>query len=337
MKPVTIEGRRIARSWWGEEWCRSIEGFADWSDRLPRGRSCCRGGHILDLDLDHYGSVRALVEGSASVPYRVAVQIKPLGKMDYLALVRRCSGRLDSITELLEGRFPRDLGDMFIGTLFPGRNEIRYSCSCPDRASLCRHTASVLYGIGNRLDADPCLIFSLRGIDPDRFLGRIVKREADTLWSRASGTRSGGRIIPDNELPGLFGVDVDEDQESLPMVMAEGSALRLDRQTFLYSDGSYSASAFMRDGRFILSPGARVSAVTKRTCPEHIAASRSDAGMEGKGIRTLRTTVMLDTIEDVTAFIRGTPSDTSPWRTVFGASFSSVMEDQAYLDEHDPS
>jgi uncharacterized Zn finger protein len=35
---------------------------------------------------------------------------------------------------------------------FPVPKEIRFNCSCPDWASMCKHVAAVLYGVGARLD-----------------------------------------------------------------------------------------------------------------------------------------------------------------------------------------
>ena len=335
MKGVEIEGRNIAVTWWGRKWCENIEGFADWSNRLPRGRAYCRGGYIEDLDLDHHGSVRALVAGSHGWPYRVTVQIAPLSVASFNELVSRCSDRMENISELLEGRFPRDLEELFVKTLFPARSEIRYSCSCPDWASLCKHIAAVMYGIGNRLDSDPGLIFSLRGIDLDLLSARIIGREADRLWERLSSHRDSGRIIPDSELRRLFGVDPEEEPApclSVPAT-ASRSALRLDRQTFIYSDSRYHASAFIRDGRIVLSVGAKVSRITKRRCPEHIAAMRKESGVEEPGHDgRLSAPIAFDSIDDATAFIRGTAGDPSPWHTVFGVSFVETMRQQAMLD-----
>ena len=338
MKPVVIYGRNIAGTWWGRRWCENIERFADWSNRLSRGRAYCRGGYIEDLDLDHYGSVRALVSGSSDVPYRVTVQIAPLSIESYQGLVSRCSDRIEDLQELLDGRFPHDLEQLFISTLFPSRSEIRYSCSCPDQATLCKHIAAVMYGIGNRLDSDPGLIFSLRGIDLDLFSRRIINREAVRLWERLFLPYGSDRIIPEDEVSRLFGVDVPEDHHQVPPLSPDSgkAALRLDRQTFMYSDSSYTASLFIRSGRFVLSAGSWVSRVTKRRCPEHIALMRRESGVEDPGSRgRLSCSVSFDTIEDATAFIRGTAGDISPWHTVFGVSYEETMRRQAFLDEND--
>ena len=37
--PVTIEGRTIAKSFWGKSWCTNLERYSDYENRLPRGRT----------------------------------------------------------------------------------------------------------------------------------------------------------------------------------------------------------------------------------------------------------------------------------------------------------
>src|SRR2546428_524525 len=38
-RPVAIEGRTIARSFWGKAWCDNLEAYSDFANRLPRGRT----------------------------------------------------------------------------------------------------------------------------------------------------------------------------------------------------------------------------------------------------------------------------------------------------------
>ena len=75
ISPVTIEGRKIARTFWGESWCRNLEAYSDYVNRLPRGRAYVRNGSVIDLKIEH-GRVRALVSGSSM--YEVEIEIKPL-------------------------------------------------------------------------------------------------------------------------------------------------------------------------------------------------------------------------------------------------------------------
>ncbi len=53
------------------------------------------------------------------------------------------------------GKFPQALSEIFTARgagLFPTPKEIRFSCTCPDCTSMCKHVAATLYGIGARLD-----------------------------------------------------------------------------------------------------------------------------------------------------------------------------------------
>jgi uncharacterized Zn finger protein len=50
--------------------------------------------------------------------------------------------------------------------VFPARwSDLKMHCSCPDWAVPCKHLAAVTYLLSQQIDADPFLVFSLRGID----------------------------------------------------------------------------------------------------------------------------------------------------------------------------
>ena len=63
VQPVHIEGRSIARSFWGRRWCHHLESCSDFENRLPRGRAYVRNGSVCHLDV-HAGGVDAMVVGS---------------------------------------------------------------------------------------------------------------------------------------------------------------------------------------------------------------------------------------------------------------------------------
>jgi uncharacterized Zn finger protein len=163
-RPVVIEGRAIATTWWGKAWNENLERYADYSNRIGRGRSYVRNGAVLDLKI-RPGEVEALVQGSRSKPYEVIVKIEAISKEAWSRIKTASAGQLDSLQELMSGKFPKSLGALFIEGgkgLFPGPKEIKFSCSCPDWATMCKHVAAVLYGIGARLDEEPALFFTLR-------------------------------------------------------------------------------------------------------------------------------------------------------------------------------
>src|SRR3989475_572863 len=64
VSPVVIEGRTIARTFWGRAWCDNLESYSDYANRLPRGRTYVRNGSVVDLQVAS-GGINALVSGSA--------------------------------------------------------------------------------------------------------------------------------------------------------------------------------------------------------------------------------------------------------------------------------
>lgn len=217
---VTVEGRTLARSWWGMHWNKNLERYADYDYRLDRGRSYVRSGAVLDLKIKA-GLIQAVVAGSGRKPYDVKITIKRLDPEKWKTLVEETSGRIETVLGLLEGVFPHELADLFFAEnkgLFPSPKEIRFTCSCPDYASLCKHVGASLYGIGARLDKQPALFFTLRAVNMEELVGKAATHAAGRLLSKAGG-RGGsavkkGRILKldgagEDSLSGMFGIAVD--------------------------------------------------------------------------------------------------------------------------------
>ena len=166
LRPVIIDGGVIARTWWGKAWNRNLESCEEYASRIGRGRSTVGSGAILDLQVSA-GEIKALVQGSRPKPYQVLIRIHKLNKNTWNLVTNACEGKLASLEELLAGKFPKAVEEAFLQPktgLFPSPREIEFECSCPDWASMCKHIAATLYGMGARLDEDPRLFFTLRGV-----------------------------------------------------------------------------------------------------------------------------------------------------------------------------
>jgi uncharacterized Zn finger protein len=210
MKPVVIEGNAIARTWWGKAWNLNLERYADYSNRIGRGRNYVRHGAVLDLQIEP-GLVNALVQGSRSKPYSVCIKIQTLKKEIWKNIKAACENTLESFHELLAGKFPKALGEIFTSRdtgMFPVPREIKFSCSCPDWASMCKHVAAVLYGVGARLDEDPKLFFRLRDAEIGEMIKQTVADMTGKLLEKAS--RKSSRIIEDTDLSSVFGIDIEK-------------------------------------------------------------------------------------------------------------------------------
>jgi uncharacterized Zn finger protein len=204
--PVTIEGRVIAKSFWGQSWCQNLERYSDFASRLPRGRSYVRNGSVVDLRIGK-GEVVARVAGSEL--YTVKVTIAPVKTPRWKAICRDCSGTIDSLVELLQGRLAKGVMDRVCREgdgMFPAPGEIKLSCSCPDWADMCKHVAAALYGVGARLDQTPQLLFVLRGVDENDLLAG----GSPNLPLAKSG-HSKATVLEDADMAALFGLEMAEE------------------------------------------------------------------------------------------------------------------------------
>src|SRR5438477_5247175 len=125
LSPVKIEGRQIARTFWGKAWCDNLESYRDYENRLPRGRTYVRNGSVVDLQIAPL-AVNARVSGSSI--YRVTVSIAAVPKAHWQSICRDCAGGIDSLVELLQGRFSKGVMERICRQdkgLFPRPSELR--------------------------------------------------------------------------------------------------------------------------------------------------------------------------------------------------------------------
>jgi uncharacterized Zn finger protein len=170
---------------------------------LPRGRTYVRNGSVIDLKITK-GEVRAKVMGSNL--YTVNVTVVGVPRKQWHSISADCTGSIDTLVELLQGRLSNAVMERICRPntgLFPAPKEIRFSCSCPDWASLCKHVAAVLYGVGARLDSQPELIFALRGVDP-----KDLVAQAGAGLRRSSQSPTGGKVLDDAHLADVFGIEM---------------------------------------------------------------------------------------------------------------------------------
>ena len=208
ISPIEVVGRKIAATFWGDAWCKNLESYSDYSNRLPRGRTYVRNGSVIDLRIEA-GCVRSLVSGSDI--YSVDIRIKHLAKTRWTGIKGQCAGKIDSLVELLQGSISKGVMEIVTrkgGGLFPAPREISLSCSCPDWAIMCKHVAATLYGVGARLDQEPELLFTLRGVDPAEMVATAVARPPSGGKSRR------GRVLESGELSSVFGIDIEMGEAS---------------------------------------------------------------------------------------------------------------------------
>ncbi len=203
ISPVAIDGRAIVTTFWGKAWCDNLEGYGDYESRLPRGRAYVRNGSVLDLQVSA-GNIKATVSGSDI--YDVTVRVTQLPAARWRSICADCVGGIDSLVELLQGRLSTGVMERICrqdGGLFPRPSEITFSCDCYDYASMCKHVAAVMYGVGARLDERPELLFQLRGVDETELIAGM-----DGGLPLSNAAPAADKVLISDDLSALFGLDL---------------------------------------------------------------------------------------------------------------------------------
>jgi uncharacterized Zn finger protein len=216
IEPIEIQGRTIAKKFWGKKWCEHLEAFSDYSNRLPRGRTYTRNGSICHLRIKK-GCVEAIVSGSCL--YNVKVNISTLKDNKWEAIKKKSRGQIGTLLELLKGKLSDHIMEVVADHkegLFPNKGEIKFTCDCPDWASMCKHVAAVLYGIGSRLDSQPDLLFLLRGVDASE----LITTELSTVATETDD------LLDDEGLSDIFGIDLDDAEEQETPVSANSTQIQ---------------------------------------------------------------------------------------------------------------
>ena len=205
VQPIEIEGRTIARSFWGKGWCDHLASFADFANRLPRGRRYVRNGSVCHLEI-RPGRVEAIVSGSEL--YDVTIGITQLEAAVWKSIQAKCAGQIGSMLELLQGKLSREVMGVVTERdrgLFPKPREIALDCSCPDWATMCKHVAAALYGVGHRLDHQPDLLFVLREVDAAELIATEIALPGRAVTSD---------VLADEALSDIFGIDLDTEDDT---------------------------------------------------------------------------------------------------------------------------
>lgn len=269
-QPVNIEGRTIARTFWGKNWCDNLESYSDFANRLPRGRTYVRNGSVVDLQIKP-GKVTALVAGSEI--YTINIQIHALPEKLWQSIMEESAGKVASLVELLQGRLSSAVMEIVTrhgSGLFPTPAQIDFHCSCPDSASLCKHVAAALYGVGARLDQQPDLLFSLRHVDPQELIRQAVSQPIVTA-PIASDLHP---MLNTSDLSALFGIELEQSPVTdaapdLTLPAPPPTIKKITRKT---------TAARFKAGQIVTA-----KALIARGIPRHMIQSWLDAGVVRHG------------------------------------------------------
>jgi len=291
LQPVCPAGRSISQSFWGKAWCKHLETYADHENRIGRGRSYVRNSAVCHLETSA-GRLGGIVAGSHGGPYEVVVTVKPLPASQWKNIKAASAGRVGSMLDLLSGKFPGEVmaqvADPENG-LFPKLGELKFSCSCPDWAQMCKHVAAVLYAFGHRLDQAPELLFLLRGVDP---------AELVNLESLAESATAGAEpALSDDSLAAIFGIELD-------MGVSKAGAKKTARSA--------------RKGKAAAAPGGKAAAGPETAPPEEAQAGpspfKNPDRPKGREIAALRRRLKMSVAQFAYA-LKSSPATVNRWES----------------------
>jgi uncharacterized Zn finger protein len=125
--------------------------------------------------------------------------------------------------------------------LFPSPKEILFTCSCPDWASMCKHVAAVLYGIGARLDHQPELLFTLRKVDQQD----LIAKTGSDLSKKHKGL-AGEKVLASGDLSEMFGIEM---APATPRKRAAASTLATKSSPTAHSEASSRQTKAIRPAK----------------------------------------------------------------------------------------
>lgn len=170
----------IGASWWSRRFIELLESFGLGS-RLQRGLDYARAGQVAELEIEP-GIVLAKVQGSRFTPYRVRIRPRTFSEHQWRRAEKAIAARALTLATLLAGEMPADIEDVLAAaklSLLPSSYaELRASCTCPDEANPCKHTAAAYYVLAQRLDQQPFALFAMRGRTEEELLERLRARRA---------------------------------------------------------------------------------------------------------------------------------------------------------------
>jgi uncharacterized Zn finger protein len=222
--PILPYRGAVAKSVWGKSWCDNLEAYSDYANRLPRGATYVRNGSVIHLQLTA-GAVQAKVMGSSL--YSVNITVQPVQQGQWKSICQDSAGSVASLVEILQGKLSTAIMQRICKPgkgLMPTPQEIRFYCSCPDWAGMCKHVAAALYGVGARLDQQPELLFTLRHVDVKDLI-----QVADASLVTTLKAPKAAKVLDDSLLADVFGLEMAQTRDVPPTKKTAVKALAIKK------------------------------------------------------------------------------------------------------------
>lgn len=176
---------QASRTWWGQEFLTALERITD-DGRLSRGRSYNSPHRIKNFEIQE-GLIIATIRGNVNPyfgvykepTYITNIEFKPITRAKWNAAIALMGTKAGLISKLLLNEIPDNIDDAFtpLGLHFlPTKaGDFKAQCSCPDYSNPCKHIAGVYYRLADQINADPFLLFELRGLSKQELQEELSK------------------------------------------------------------------------------------------------------------------------------------------------------------------
>ncbi len=174
---IKVKSKRgdIGEQWWSKRFLDALNRMG-MDNRLARGKTYARKGQVTSLDIKN-GIVHASVQGSRPRPYQVSIGLNTWDEKEWKKVIAEIANQALHAASLLSGEIPHEIEEIVETAgvhLFPGSaKDLKTDCNCPDYANPCKHIAAVYYILAERFDADPFLIFAMRGKEKEELLEEL--------------------------------------------------------------------------------------------------------------------------------------------------------------------
>ena len=180
---IKVRAKRgdLGQSWLAKEWMSNLEAEMYASDPYSTGRTYARKGQVLSVNVEK-GSVVAMVQGTASKPYRMVMKVGIPGAEYWKRFAEMLRKKPAYAAAILSGEMPSGVATELASRrcdLFPRGSELNISCQC-QRWGVCKHAIAACYILAEEFDRDPLLYLKIRGVDREEFLAMLYPATPDT-------------------------------------------------------------------------------------------------------------------------------------------------------------
>jgi uncharacterized Zn finger protein len=177
---LKVEKKIEEKNWWGKKWINEIESLES-GNRFKQGRYFAKQGQVVYIKTQK-GFAIAKVQDSRLKPYTVRIEVDLIPDNIWAKIVEEFVSKAYYMAKLLSNKLPNDINDVFKKynvALMPEvrGGDLRAACNCSDWANPCKHTAAVLYILGEQFEKVPFLYFKLKGKTKGEILSIIQEKQ----------------------------------------------------------------------------------------------------------------------------------------------------------------